>query len=88
MRSLKKKLQKQAEATVMKLMADERTRPAVAKAMQSYMSNRQRVERIRAEALEVAGLARVDDVSRLRGRLRRLDRRLKRLESRIGELAG
>lgn len=81
--TLQKRLEQKASQTVMRLMADERTRPVVARAMQTYMDGRQRFEDIRETTAAGLGLATRGEINAVRGRLRRLGKRVGEIEQRF-----
>lgn len=85
-KSLQRTVQQKAQETVMKLMADERTRPMVAKAMQTYMESRQRVDQVRDQTAQNLGLATQADVQAVRGRLRKLEKKLDQLTTSLERL--
>ncbi|RMF12796.1 MAG: hypothetical protein D6761_12175 [Candidatus Dadabacteria bacterium] len=82
-RDLQKQFQARAQETIMKLMQDERTRPMVAKAMQTYMESRQRVDQVRDETAHNLGLVTKGDLDKVSSRLRKLERQLDRFEKRL-----
>jgi len=75
-KSVQKEVQKRAQETVMKLMADERTRPIVAKAMQTCMESRQRVDEVRDQAAERMGVGMQAECNGIKSRLKKLERQL------------
>lgn len=83
-----KNVQKQAMEITMKLMADERTRPYVAKAMQGLNDGRQKAETVRNELLTQMGLATQDQVKNAQKEAAKLARKLEKLQAQIEALQG
>lgn len=82
-KSVQKEVRKRAQETVMKLMADERTRPIVAKAMQTYMEGRQRVDEVRDQAVERMGLVTQKEFNAIKSRLKKLERQLDQIAAKL-----
>ena len=83
-----KNVQKQAMEITMKLMADERPRPYVAKAMQGLNDGRQKAETVRNELLTQMGLATQDQVKNAQKEAAKLARKLEKLQAQIEALQG
>lgn len=82
----KKKLQKQAMDLTMKLMSDDRTRPYMAKAMQSFMVGRETFVSRRDELLDALDLASQKKMKDLNKRVTRLSRRLEELNNKLQKM--
>ena len=78
-----KKIQKKAMETAMKLMQDERTAPYMAKAMQGFMSSRQKVTEIRSESLKQLNLMSGDEFASLRWRATKIEKRIQQLAGKL-----
>ena len=85
-RDLKKLLQKQTTELTMKLMADDRTRPYIAKALQGIMQGRQSFEKRRRELLQSLSLASQEDLDNLRREAAKLKRQLAQLSEQLAAL--
>jgi transcription elongation GreA/GreB family factor len=86
-KDLRKQIEKKAQETIMKLMADERARPVVAKAMQAFTEGRQRVDRARDQAATQLGIATAAELQATRSQLKKLEKRIKELEDRLASAA-
>ncbi len=85
-KKLQKNVEKRAQETVMKLMADERTRPIVAKAMQTYMESRQRVDEVRDQTAQNLGLVTQQEFKQAKSRLRRMEKDIDKLSRKFTSL--
>ena len=83
---IRKQVQKQAMEVTMKLMADERTRPYVAKAMQGFMESKQRAESVREEMLSTLGLASVEQLKAAQKDANKLAKKVDRLQETLDQL--
>lgn len=83
-----KNVQKQAMEVTMKLMADERTRPYVAKAMQGINDGRQKAETVRDELLTQLGLATQEQVKHAQKEAAKLAKKLEKLQAQVEALQG
>ena len=81
-----KNIQKQAMEITMKLMADERTRPYVAKAMQGLNDGRQKAETVRNELMTQMGLATQEQVKNAQREAAKLAKKLEKLQAQIEAL--
>lgn len=83
---IKKKVQKQAMELTMKMMADDRTRPYMAKAMQGFMQGRQSLVERRRDILKNLSLASKEDLDTLRRETGKLNRQLASLGDKLTAL--
>ncbi len=83
---IRKKIQKQAMEVTMKLMADERSRPYVAKAMQGYMESRQKADALREDILGTLGLASLEQMKKAQKEAKKLAKKMESLQAELEKL--